>query len=224
MEIFDNEAKSYDTWYTTPLGRFVDELETLAVMETLQPKSSEIILDVGCGTGNYAIKLAQRGCIVVGIDISEEMLAIARKKCQELNLRIELLNANAESIPFADNYFDSVVSIATFEFIRNPQKALEEMFRVVKSNGKIVVGFINRESPWGELYLSEEFRTKTIFKYAYLFSKSEIILMHSEELVTIRETLYTPPNVDISQISIENEYEFSKKYLPGFLVALWKKR
>ncbi len=224
MEIFDNEAKSYDTWYTTPLGRFVDELETLAVMETLQPKSSEIILDVGCGTGNYAIKLAQRGCIVVGIDISEEMLAIARKKCQELNLRIELLNANAESIPFADNYFDSVVSIATFEFIRNPQKALEEMFRVVKINGKIVVGFINRESPWGELYLSEEFRTKTIFKYAYLFSKSEIILMHSEELVTIRETLYTPPNVDISQISIENEYEFSKKYLPGFLVALWKKR
>ncbi|MFN3781858.1 MAG: class I SAM-dependent methyltransferase, partial [Candidatus Kapaibacteriota bacterium] len=145
-------------------------------------------------------------------------------KCYELNLQIELLRANAENIPFADNYFDSAVSVATFEFIRNPTQALEEMFRVVKIGGKIVVGFINRDSPWGELYLSDEFKTNTIFKYARLFSKSEIIIMHPEELITVKETLYIPPNVDVNKISLENEFEFSKKYLPGFLVALWKKR
>lgn len=224
MEIFDKEAKNYDIWYTTPLGKFVDELETQAIMELLQPKPGERILDVGCGTGNYTIKLAKKGCIVTGIDVSEEMLNVALNKCKELNLQIELFQANAERIPFAENYFDSIVSVATFEFIMDPKQALEEMFRVVKCDGKIVVGFINRESPWGELYSSDEFRTNTVFKYANLFSKVEIQKMHPEELVKIKETLYTPPQVDLNKISLTNETEFSKDYLPGFLVALWKKR
>lgn len=223
MEIFDLEAKSYDEWYKTPLGRFVDEIETKAVFDLLAPLPNMKILDVGCGTGNYSIKLAKLGCLVTGIDISKEMLLVAKNKCKDLNIQIDLILGDVESLPFSDNSFDAVVSVAVLEFVRDKYKAIEEMFRVTKRNGKVVIGFLNRESPWGELYLSEDFQRNTVFKYAYLFTRDEISKIYPDKLIEIKEVLFVPPSIAESEISSEKEKEFSKFNSGGFLVALWKK-
>ncbi|ROL58221.1 class I SAM-dependent methyltransferase [Bacteroidetes/Chlorobi group bacterium Naka2016] len=224
MEIFDLESQNYDSWYETKLGHFVDQIETQAVFDLLTPEENMKILDVGCGTGNYSIKLAKLNCIVTGIDISEEMLKIAKRKSEAEQLPINFVHGNIESMPFESNSFDAVISVAVLEFVNNKAKAFEEIFRVVKPKGKIVVGFLNKESPWGELYLSDEFQKNTVFKYAYLYTREEISKIHSEELVKIKETLFTPPWISESEISFEKEKEFSKKYNGGFLVALWMKK
>ncbi|MCX7880087.1 MAG: class I SAM-dependent methyltransferase [Ignavibacteria bacterium] len=223
MAIFDSEAENYDLWYTSKLGSFVDEIETNVVLELLEPSSGMKVLDVGCGTGNFSLKLAKLKCIVTGIDISTKMLEIAQHKAKKENLNIEFLNGNAENLPFEDNFFDSALSVATFEFIDNPQKALNEIFRVTKPNGKIVIGFINRQSLWGELYSSEEFRKNTIFKYAKFFTPDEIINIRKKEFIRLKEALFIPPDIREEDISSLAEERYKKINKPGFFVGLWKK-
>lgn len=223
MAIFDNEAVIYDEWYSTPLGKFVDEVETKVVMELLRPQPGENILDLGCGTGNYSIKIARQGSKVVGVDCSESMLKIARAKAEELNLDIKFILADAMSLPFEDNFFDACLSVAVVEFFTDQTRGLEEMFRVVRPNGKIVIGFLNRESLWGELYTSEDFRKNTIFRFASLLSYNEIKQIKTDLLVEIRETLFIPPNAIENLLNWEEENKLGKINKGGFVVALWKK-
>jgi len=224
MEIFDLEAKHYDEWYKTKLGKFVDEIETCAVLKYLEGAEKIRVLDVGCGTGNYSIKLAEKGFKVVGIDKSPEMLKIARQKVERRGYSIELIQGDALRLPFANKEFDAVISVATLEFVSAPLIAVEEMFRVARNGGKIIIGFINKEGEWGKLYLSSDFREKTVFRYAEFFTKEEITKIHPDELVEIIETLYTPPFVKEEEISLENEIRFSKMYPPSFLVGVWEKK
>jgi ubiquinone/menaquinone biosynthesis C-methylase UbiE len=224
MEVFDFEAKHYDDWYKTKLGRFVDEIETRAVLKHLEGAGKIRVLDVGCGTGNYAIKLAQMGFEVVGVDKSTEMLKIARQKVKESGLSVELILCDARHLPFANEEFDAVISVATLEFISSPLEAVDEMFRVTRKGGKIIIGFINKDGEWGKLYQSSDFREKTVFRYADFFAKDEIAEMHPEELVEIVETLYTPPFVEDEEISYDNEQYFSKIYRASFLVGVWQKK
>lgn len=224
MAIFDNEAEIYDNWYSTPLGKFVDEVETKVVMELLHPQPGEKILDVGCGTGNYSIKIGLKGLKIIGVDCSESMLKIARAKAKKLNLDIEFILADAMNLPFKDNFFDACLSVAVVEFFTDQTRGLEEMFRVVRTGGKIVVGFLNRESTWGELYTSEEFRKNTVFRFANLLSYKEIEQIKADLLVEIRESLFIPPNATENLLNWEEENKLSKINKGGFVVALWKKK
>ncbi|MGQ9818675.1 MAG: class I SAM-dependent methyltransferase [Candidatus Kapaibacteriales bacterium] len=224
MAIFDNEAEIYNKWYTMPLGKFVDEVETRAIMELLSPQSGEKILDVGCGTGNYSIKIARLGANVIGIDCSEPMLKIARKKAESLNLNIEFILADAMNLPFEENFFDACLSVTAVEFFADQTRGLEEMFRVVRPNGKIVVGFLNRDSAWGELYTSEEFRKNTVFRFANLLSIEEIKKIKTDSLVEVRQSLFIPPNATENLLNWEEENKLNKINKGGFVVALWRKK
>ena len=82
MAIFDKEATFYDNWYKTTLGEFVDKVETECAFGLLSLTEGGKIIDIGCGTGNFSIKLAKKHYEVVGIDISKNMLDIARKKVE----------------------------------------------------------------------------------------------------------------------------------------------
>ncbi|MGB4131105.1 MAG: methyltransferase domain-containing protein, partial [Tepidanaerobacteraceae bacterium] len=68
MSIFDPEAKTYDIWYDTKMGAFADMVQTKLAFELFEPKKGMHVLDVGCGTGNFSIKLAKMGLKVTGID------------------------------------------------------------------------------------------------------------------------------------------------------------
>ena len=104
MAIFDNSASDYDAWYTDKKGSFVDMVETDLAFELLKVKKGMKILDMGCGTGNFSIKLAEKGCHVTGADISDEMLKIARKKASKLNHEIEFFNMEKKSLSFEDEH------------------------------------------------------------------------------------------------------------------------
>ena len=149
MSVFDDHAKSYDGWYTTPIGKRVDEIETRCAFGLLEPRSGMKVLDAGCGTGNFSLKLARLGCAVTGVDLSCEMLAIAIEKARAENLEVEFLPMDVKALEFVDGAFDAVISMAVLEFIENPLDAAEEMYRVVKRGGRLVIGTINRLSPWG---------------------------------------------------------------------------
>ena len=121
MSIFDKEALTYDDWYKTKLGSFVDEVETICMFDLLDVPEGSKILDVGCGSGNYSIKLAELGYEVTGVDMSKEMLIKAKEKVDDRNLTIEFREMNLYELDFDDESFDAVFSITAFEFIPDIQ-------------------------------------------------------------------------------------------------------
>lgn len=223
MAIFDKEAKSYDSWYKTKLGSFIDKVETDLAFRLFKPQKGMKILDIGCGTGNFSIKLAKMGCKVVGIDISDEMLNIAKEKAENEGLEIEFYNMDVYNLKFQDNYFDGAFSMAAFEFIKEPERAIEEIFRVVKKGSQIMIGTINKDSKWGELYLSEEFQKNSVFKYADFKTLDDLKKLRTEKLVKTGECLFIQPSASEDEITIENEERLSKTERGGFICALWIK-
>jgi ubiquinone biosynthesis O-methyltransferase len=224
MAIFDKEAKIYDDWYKTKLGNFVDEVETKCVLDLFKVQKGMKVLDVGCGTGNFSIKLAKMGCEVIGIDISDEMLKVAKDKAKREGLNIKFYNMDVYNMKFEDNCFDGVISVTAFEFLKDPNKAIKEMFRVLKPNGYLLIGTINKDSDWGELYLSKEFQKNTVFKYADFKTVLDMKAYKENHLVDIKESLFIPPNIAEEDISMDKEIELAKAgKRGGFICALWRK-
>ncbi len=96
------------------------------------------VLDVACGTGALtlaAAKIAGPPGSVVGLDANPEMLAVARRKPAQIDWQ----EGTAEALPFSDNSFDAVVSQFGFMFFEDKPKALFEMMRVLKPNGRLAV-------------------------------------------------------------------------------------
>lgn len=93
------------------------------------------VLDVACGTGDMAVSLVERGCTVTGVDISEEMLAIARQKAPMVTSMI----ADAEHLPFPDASFDAVTCAFGVRNFVHLEQGLNEMLRVLKPGGQLVI-------------------------------------------------------------------------------------
>jgi len=144
--LFDNWSDRYDDWFTTPIGKLVKEYEGAVINEFLQPAPGEKILDAGCGSGVFALDILAAGAHVVGLEISLAMLAGARNKTAAypfIGVQGDIM-----SLPFQKESFDKVVSVTALEFIEDARGAVEEMFRVTRSGGAVVVASLNSLSPW----------------------------------------------------------------------------
>ena len=146
---FDKIATNYDRLnhiMTAGMDRLWRRRAAKEAFKTARRKTASatnaLTLDVACGTGDMAVELLKRGCSVTGIDLSEEMLAIARRKTAEANFQLSTFNfqlANAEALPFDDASFDAVTSAFGIRNFVHLDKGLAEMARVLKSGGRMVI-------------------------------------------------------------------------------------
>lgn len=99
------------------------------------------VLDVAAGSGNVALRAAQRGAVVTACDITPEQLDLGRRESQARDLAIEWVQADAQDLPFADDAFDVVVSAAGAIFAPDHAATARELIRVTRPGGTI--GMIN---------------------------------------------------------------------------------
>ena len=97
----------------------------------------ERVLDVGCGTGNAAIRAAQRGGTVTGLDIVPALLDQGRALAAEAGVTVEFVEGDAEDLPFEDASFDVVLSTFGCMFVPDHRRAASELARVVRPDGRI---------------------------------------------------------------------------------------
>jgi ubiquinone/menaquinone biosynthesis C-methylase UbiE len=111
-------------------------LETIC--DELDIKPGEKILEAGCGTGNLALKIKERGAEVIGLDNCKEALEIYKKKDPKAKVVLADLR---EKLPFPDNYFDKIASNNTLYAIPKEKQldTLKEFYRILKPGGKIVI-------------------------------------------------------------------------------------
>lgn len=102
------------------------------------------VLDVAAGTGNVALRAAERGAEVVALDITPESLAAGRREAESLGLSIEWVEGDAQELPFEDASFDVVTSSAGAMFAADHQAVADEMLRVCRPGGTIgLITFVN---------------------------------------------------------------------------------
>ncbi|MBC7233328.1 MAG: class I SAM-dependent methyltransferase [Chloroflexi bacterium] len=188
---FDAVAALYDSWFAVPLGRTVDELEKDLLYRLAQLHSGERALDVGTGTGHFAVDLAHRGLVVVGVDLSSPMLAVAKSK----GSAVHLLRGDAAALPLAAESFDLVLSVTALEFVACPERAVQEMWRAVRPGGRLVVGVLNALSPWAWVRRRESKKQETPFSHAHFFYPWEFVrLLRRLGAVTWSSSVFISPH------------------------------
>ncbi|TRZ83854.1 class I SAM-dependent methyltransferase [bacterium] len=155
--VFDLYSKQYDAWYSRHEFAFLSEIEAIKKALPVDGKG----LEIGVGTGRFASSLG----ISTGIDPSSEMLRIAKERGVDTYLGF------GETLPFPQEVFDYVAVIISLCFVENPKKVIEEAYRVLKTNGKVIIGIVDRESFLGTFYQRKE---SVFYKKARFFSVAEV--------------------------------------------------
>jgi len=176
---FDILASAYDAWFEEE-GKLVFDIEVRAFQEILHtlPKPW---LEVGVGSGRFARALG----IETGIDPSVKLLEMAKKR------GITGFLGKGEEKFFDAETFGTVFLIVTLCFVDSPLAVLQEAHRILKTEGKIVLGLVLRESPWGQFYLSKKKEGHRFYKYATFYSYQEVLEFLNRSGFTLEKVLST---------------------------------
>ena len=157
MSVFERYHNTYDAWYDKYKFAYLSELEALKKVLPEFEKG----LEIGVGTGRFAKPLE----ITLGIDPSTEMLRTAAQR--GVNTRWGF----GENLPFLHETFDYVAIIISLCFVNEPLKVLQESQRVLKKNGQVILGIIDKNSFLGKFYQKK----KSIFyRKARFFTVKEL--------------------------------------------------
>lgn len=163
-QMFDNISSNYDH-----LNRVISfgtdvkwRKKVIALVASAKPKS---ILDIATGTGDLAIQMAPiKANKIVGLDLSEGMLNVGRKKIEAKNLadKIEMIQGDSEALPFENDSFDAITVAFGVRNFENLEKGLSEIYRVLQPGGIFVV-------------LETSVPSKTPFKQGYKLYSGTIL-------------------------------------------------
>jgi len=208
---FDSLASVYDDWFERE-GRDIFDIEVQAFHEVLYflPKPW---LEIGVGSGRFAQVLG----IETGIDPSIKLLEMARKR------GITTLLGRGEQQSFGKESFGTVFLIVTLCFLDSPLDVLREAYRILVPGGKVALGLVLRESPWGRFYQRKQQQGHRFYEYATFYSYDEVIGLLEEAgflLEKVVSTLFQEPDRVEHIESPRNGYSIDA----GFTVLIAHKR
>ncbi|HKZ39065.1 MAG TPA: bifunctional demethylmenaquinone methyltransferase/2-methoxy-6-polyprenyl-1,4-benzoquinol methylase UbiE [Chryseolinea sp.] len=140
-KMFNNISHRYD-FLNQLLSLGIDKSWRRKAIQVLKPLQPKHILDVATGTGEFALQaLELNPQKITGVDISEGMLDVGRKKITDRRLesKVELIYGDSEKLPFKENKFDAVTVAFGVRNFENLNKGLKEIYRVLKPGGMVVI-------------------------------------------------------------------------------------
>ena len=159
--VFENNIADYEQWYEDHKAVFESEVKALQAQFEKLPEDLHGI-EVGLGTGRFSAALG----IKEGIEPAEGM---AEKAIQR---GIEVMSGTAEKLPYADMHFDFVLYV-TICYLDQLKLALKEAHRVLKRNGSVIIGFLDKEQPIAQNYQEKRHRS-TFYKGATFYSVNRV--------------------------------------------------
>ena len=144
--VFNHSALEYDDWFVRNEPIYRSEL---AAVKAFMPKGGRG-LQIGVGTGRFAEPLG----VKEGVEPAKAMDAMARER------GIKVYEAYAEELPFEDGSFDLVLMVTVLCFLADPFRALSEATRILKPEGCLIIGMIDRNSPLGLAHEASKEKSK----------------------------------------------------------------
>jgi len=161
IEPFEKFTQRYERWFEKYHYTYITEIKAL---KKLLPSGKGI--EIGVGSGRFSVPLGIR----YGVEPSLKMAKISRQK------GIYVVRAVAEYLPVKDKSFDFVLFVTTICFVDDLEKTFEEARRVLKKSGKILIGFIDKNSPLGMFYQKNK-EKNPFYRYAQFYSTDEVVDM-----------------------------------------------
>ncbi len=160
-KMFDTVAKRYDL-VNDLLALGQTRIWRKAVLNAIDPAAGDFVLDLAAGTGTSSEPLHRRGAIVIPCDFSLGMLKVGKKRLSHL----PFVAGDGLNLPFADNSFDAVTISFGLRNLHNTERGLEELLRVTKPGGKLVICEFSQPTfgPFRKIYL--EYLMKALPKIA----------------------------------------------------------
>ncbi len=193
IQSFNDLAEDYDSWFEENSEVFKAEIETLAAMVPENGRG----LEIGVGTGRFAAPLGIR----TGIDPARRALRYARSR------DILVCQAVGEQLPFESNQFDFALLNTVDPFVDDIQIILNEIRRVLNTQGQIIIGMIDKDSHLGQVYDAEK-EKDPFFRDAHFHSADEII-RHLRDIgfsnIVSRQTLMGDPFAAVHEREKEDE-------------------
>jgi SAM-dependent methyltransferase len=181
---FDDLALEYDTWFDKERSLiFFTEVQAF---KSLLPSLPKPWLEIGVGSGRFAHALE----IETGVDPSSKLLHMARER------GISAFLGRGEQGLFDEGSFGAVFLIVTLCFLDSPLEVLKEAKRILSAGGKLVLGLVVKESPWGQFYQAQKAQGHRFYRYATFYSCDEVVrLIAQAGFVTekIVSTLFQRP-------------------------------
>ncbi|RKY33483.1 MAG: hypothetical protein DRP68_02200 [Candidatus Omnitrophota bacterium] len=142
----------YDAWHLDKSMSWVkvkkyEERINSKILDILEVKRGETLLDLGCGKGSFCNSAFKRGVKVYGVDFS----MVALREAKSLNKKINFILADAVKLPFKEDFFDHVVCLGSLEHFLDKISALKEIHRIVKKKGKVFL-FLPNSYFLGHIY------------------------------------------------------------------------
>lgn len=204
-EMFDNIAHKYD-FLNHFLSMNIDKIWRRKSIRLLEKSKPGKILDVATGTGDFAIEINKKlkPEKIIGIDISTGMLKVGEEKVKKKKLSeiIEFLEGDSENIKFPDNSFDAITvafGVRNFEYL---QKGINEMYRVLRPEGEVVVLEFSRP---------EKFPVKQLYNFYFKRILPTVGRIFSKDMSAYT---YLPASVDV--------FPYGKKFVDKMKEAGFK--
>jgi SAM-dependent methyltransferase len=176
---FDDLAPEYDAWFDKD-GSLIFLIEVQA-FEALLPSLPEPWLEIGVGSGRFAQALG----IETGIDPSIELVKMARRR------GINAFLGQGELQTFDKGSFGAVFLIVTLCFLDSPPDVLKEVKRILAPGGKLVLGLVLKESPWGRFYRQKKKQGHRFYKYATFYTYDEVAKLLEQAGFSIEQVIST---------------------------------
>ena len=156
-KFWDRQAEEEEDIHKAVRGErvFSDQVQAFhdgRLLELLSPKSTDHILDAGCGLGDHILLLADKVARITAIDYSASMVERCKARIDNAEVRnADVKEADVTNLPFPDDYFDGVISIAVLPWLPDEEvmKAFSEIKRVAKNGSPVIFHFKNTFSPCG---------------------------------------------------------------------------
>ena len=125
----------------------IDEIKEQADEVTKYIKEEDSVLEVAPGAGYLSVELAKLGNYkITGLEISKDLIEICNKNAKEAGVEIDYQQGNVSNMPFQSQMFNFIICVLAFKNFKNPSKALEEMYRVLKPGGMALIMDLNRKA------------------------------------------------------------------------------
>jgi SAM-dependent methyltransferase len=160
---FDDLAKEYDAWFDKD-GSLVYFIEVQAI-KSLLPSLPKPWFEIGVGSGRFAQALG----IGTGVDPSIKLVKMARRR------GITAFLGWGEQELFDEESLGTVFLIVTLCFLDYPLEVLKEASRILMPGGKLVLGLVLKESPWGQFYQMKKAKGHRFYKFATFYNFDEVV-------------------------------------------------
>jgi len=200
--VFDEHAEEYDHWFSENKQIYRAEVKAL---QFLIPDAGSGV-EIGVGTGRFSTPFGIR----IGVEPSWNMSKIASSR------KIAVCLSVGEHLPFCESQFDFALLVTVVCFVKDVARMIREVGRAIKVGGKMIIGFIDKDSSLGQVYESRKDQNK-FYKEAHFYSVPEIIAFLRQVgfgQMQFRQTIMGFPN------SSETAYQVHEGYGEGAFVVI----